>query len=189
MTKFVFSLPVCVTGYDFETRNSSIPAPEYQAGLFVLKKSMRCTGRLSYVEGNGTAILSDRNSVANETNVKYRMKLHIIRRGTDRETIHMTSITTDRSGPFNQSLDLEVLAGDLIAVEVAKECIKDEGDNVTICPFLPVVNLTANTKKYIQHHPEVDVSQLRGVPGLMLTIRAYTLPQGIILLHILYNVR
>ncbi|CAI8048082.1 hypothetical protein GBAR_LOCUS26559 [Geodia barretti] len=95
----------CVSGFE-SLQNVSTPPLEYQAGLFVVTESIACTGTLNYVEGQG-ATLSDDNGTGGNI-VQYHT-----------------------SGPFNISLDLEVMAGDFIAVEVARDCITDEANNVT----------------------------------------------------------
>ena len=135
---------------------------------------------MNYVEGQG-ATLSDDNGTGGNI-VQYRMKLHIARRNRlDRslfETIHVTPITIDTSGPFNTSLDLEVMAGDFIAVEVARDCITDEANNVTVCPFLPVAATADNTARIIRHSVDVDLNNTRRVSGLLIAIRAHIGPQG-----------
>ena len=138
---------------------------------------------MNYVEGQG-ATLSDDNGTGGNI-VQYRMKLHIARRNRlDRslfETIHVTPITIDRSGagPFNTSLDLRVMEGDFIAVEVARDCITDEVNNVTVCPFLPVAATADNTSR-IRHSVDVgsNNTNTRRVSGLLIAIRAYIGPQG-----------
>ena len=152
--------------------------PTQRAGLFVFHESIPCTGLLKTVEGRGYCISDD-----NETNgrtVEYRMRLHIARINKDAMTFdtiptRVTTIAGDcgngRSGSFSKYLNVEVMAGDYIAVEVAEGCTT-EGNATVVCPFLPVAATTDNTSQ-IWHSVENRTTR---VSRLLIGIKADIYP-------------
>ena len=109
--------------------------------------------------------------------VLYRMTLHIARMNPDSgfyETIptHITPISgpcVNGTGSFNKNhLDLTVLTGDLIAVEVTN--CTTEG-NILFCPFLPVGATPEETSSVI-YSEDLDFNTTEELTGLLLTITA-----------------
>ncbi|CAI8048080.1 hypothetical protein GBAR_LOCUS26559 [Geodia barretti] len=76
-----------------------------------------------------------------------------------------------RSGSFSKYLNVEVMAGDYIAVEVAEGCTT-EGNATVVCPFLPVAATTDNTSQ-IWHSVENRTTR---VSGLLIGIKADIYP-------------
>ena len=92
-----------------------------------------------------------------------------------RRLARVTTIVGDcgngRSGSFSKFLNVEVMAGDYIAVEVAEGCTT-EGNATVVCPFLPVAATTDETSR-IWHSVE---NRTRRVRGLLIQIKADIYP-------------
>ena len=154
-------------------QNRSVPTQT--SGLFVWNESIPCSGLLRTVTVKVRRAYC-RDSQSNGSIVQYSMQLLIARENRNTnvlETTHTTTVTGDcENRRFEICLDLEVMAGDFIAVEVAKECTSTTEGNVIVCPFLPVVNITTDTTTRILHNTDIDFNNTRGVPGLVLAIMA-----------------
>ena len=118
--------------------------------------------------------------------IQYGMRLHIARFNPDLETFetipnYITTINghcgNSGIGEFEKSLDLNVLAGDFIVVEV-EEC--STGENMTVCPFLPVVESSDSTS-CILHSDDLDLRTRRKLCGMLLAIEAHVQPRKLYL--------
>ena len=152
-----------------------VSVPTLQTGLFALPQRIPCAGTLTTLTARGYCIAD--KSRDDGGIVLYRMTLHIARMNPDSgiyETIPM--YTTPISGPcesrtgrFNKNhLDLTVLTGDLIAVEVTN--CTTEG-NTLFCPFLPVGAAPENTSSVI-YSEDLNFNTTEELTGLLLTITA-----------------
>ena len=152
-----------------------VSVPTLQTGLFALPQRIPCAGTLTTLTARGYCIADESRDGGGI--VLYRMTLHIVRMNPDSgfyETIpsYITPISgpcVNGTGRFNKNhLDLTVLTGDLIAVEVTN--CTTEG-NMLFCPFLPVGATPEETSSVI-YSEDLDFNTTEELTGLLLTITA-----------------
>ena len=152
-----------------------VSLPTLQTGLFALPQRIPCAGTLTTLTARGYCIAD--KSRDDGSIVLYRMTLHIARMNPDSgfyDTIptYITPISgpcVNGTGSFNKNhLNLIVLTGDLIAVEVTN--CATEG-NILFCPFLPVGATPENTSSVI-YSEDQNFNTTEKFTGLLLTITA-----------------
>ena len=149
--------------------------PTWQTGVFALAEPIPSDGILTTISGWGFCI-PDTNTTNDGRTIQYSMTLHIARSNSDSGIIsnYITSITAntcdkDEIGSFEKHLELKVMAGDIIVLEVAREC-SDDG-KLRNCPFLPVVSTTDNTS-HIMYSQDLNFSTPEVLYGFALTLTA-----------------
>ena len=168
----IYSPAYTLRGYQ-SLKNVSVPT--LQTGLFALPQRIPCAGTLTTLTARGYCIADE--SRDDGGTVLYRMTLHIARMNPDSgfyETI--PTYTTPISGPcvngkngsFTKELNLIVLTGDLIAVEVTN--CTSEG-NMLFCPFLPV-GVTPEETSSVIYSEDLNFNTTEELTGLLLAIIA-----------------
>ena len=113
------------------------------------------------------------------------MRLHIARFNPDLETFetipeYITVLAENcengKVGEFEKSLDLTVMAGDFIVVEV-QNCTTD--DSLRVCPFLPVA-VTSDNTSCIKYSSDFDFTTTQEPCGTLLAVEAYIEPRKLI---------
>ena len=163
-------------GYESLNSVKRVRDPTWQAGVFALAEPIPSDGILTTISGRGFCI-PDTSATDDGKTIQYSMTLHIARPNSDSEIISnyiipITANTCNENeiGSFEKHLDLKVLAGDIIVVEVAGEC-SDDG-KLRICPFLPVATTTDNTSHIIIYRQDLNFSTPEVLCGFVLALKA-----------------
>ena len=162
-------------GYESLNSLKRVRDPTWQAGVFAFAEPIPSDGIMRSISGLGS-LIPDTSATNDERTIQYSMTLHIAQPNSDSEIISnyiipITANTCNENGigRFEKHLELKVMAGDIIALEVAREC-SDDG-NLTICPFLPVATTTDNTSP-ITYSQDLNFSTPEVLYGFALALTA-----------------
>ena len=159
-------------GYESLNSLKRVSDPTWQAGVFALAEPIPSDGILRSISGLGSCI-PDTSATDDGRTIQYSMTLHITRPNSDSGNyiIPITADTCNKNGigSFEKHLELKMLAGDIIVLEVAGEC-SDDG-NLRICPFLPVTTTTDNTS-HIIYSQDLNFSTPEVLYGYALALTA-----------------
>ena len=171
---FCYSVYI-VRGYESLNSLKRDRDPTWQTGVFALAEPIPSDGTLTTISGRGNCI-TDTNTTDDGRTIQYSMTLHIARSNSESEIISNYIIpimanTCNKNGigSFEKHLELKVMTGDIIALEVAREC-NDDG-KLRICPFLPVTTTTDNTS-HIIYSQDLNFSTPKVLYGFVLTLTA-----------------